>query len=400
MRSITQENNNTNLTVIDAVMGSGKTTFIINQMNENKDVNYIYITPNLSECDRIVRACPELDFKHPSDDKGTKLKDLQRLVETEENIVSTHALLTHFTKETLELLRNRNYHLILDEAIVPCMKHIISDNDIDVLLKSGYVGLSNDGITLRWLEDKPKYDFKYFYEYKLIENENLVMFDFNQSKKEKKVFIWELTPSLFESFLDVTILTYQFEGSYLRSYLDVKGISYIIDTDTIKATNKIGHLINICEHKELNKIGTHKQSLASSLKNDPKKCKQLGTNISNYVRNIMKAKANEILCTTFKGAWKNVKGKGYATTFLSHNTKATNDYAHKTVLVYGLNRYMDVPVKQYLVSQGVDVNEDLWALNEMLQWIFRSAIRNGKPIDIYVPSRRMRELLLEWCEHN
>lgn len=395
-----QQNSNTNLTVIDSVMGSGKTTYIINQMNENKDKNYIYITPNLSECDRIADACPMLDFKHPSDDKDTKLKDLQRLVENEENIVSTHALLTHFTKETLELLKNRNYHLILDEAIVPCMKHIISDNDIDVLLKSGYVGLSDDGVTLRWLENKPKYDFKYFHEYKLIENENLVMFDFNQSKKNRKVFIWELTPNLFESFLDVTILTYQFEGSYLRSYLDVKGINYTIDTNTIKATNKIGHLINICEHKELNKIGTHKQSLASKLKDDPKKCKELGTNIYNYVRNIVKAKSNEILCTTFKGAWKKVKGKGYATTFLPHNTKATNDYAHKTVLVYGLNRYMDVPVKQYLISQSVTVNEDLWALNEMLQWIFRSAIRKGEQIDIYVPSRRMRELLLEWCKHN
>jgi len=341
-----------------------------------------------------------LDFKHPSNDKGSKLKDLQRLVENEENIVSTHALLTHFTKETLDLLKNRNYHLILDEAIEPCMKYRIETTDIEILFKSGYIGIADDGITLEWLQDRPKYDSKFFYEYKLIENENLVVFDFNDSKRDKKVFIWEMTPSLFNSFMSVTILTYQFEGSYLRSYLDIKDIKYTVDTSTLDRGLKLGQLIRVCQHKELNKIGKHRQSLASSLKKDSKKCKELGTNIYNYVRNIVPTKASDILCTTFKDAWKKVKGKGYATSFLSHNTKATNDYAHKTTLVYGLNRYMDVPVKKYLESQGVDVNEDLWALNEMLQWIFRSAIRNGEPIDIYVPNTRMRELLLEWIEHN
>jgi hypothetical protein len=388
--------------IYDAVMGSGKTTFIINQMNkmENRDRKWIYITPNLSECERIDNACPMLDFKHPSNDKTSKLKDLQKLVENEENIVSTHALLTHFTKETLELLKNRDYHLVLDEAIEPCMKYKIQSTDIEILFKSKYVGLSDDGITLEWLEDRPQFDSKFYYEYKLIENENLVMFDFNESKKNKKVFIWEMTPSLFNSFMSVTILTYQFDGSYLRAYFDIKNIKYTINTKALDRGIKLGHLINICEHKELNKIGRHKQSLASSLKKDPKKCNELGTNIYNYVRNIVPTKANNIMSTTFKDAWKSVKGKGYATSFLSHNTKATNDYAHKTTLVYGLNRYMDVPVKQYLESRGVTVNEDLWALNEMLQWIFRSAIRNDEPIFIYVPNSRMRELLLDWTEHN
>lgn len=34
----------------------------------------------------------------------------------------------------------------------------------------------------------------------------------------------------------------------------------------------------------------------------------------------------------------------------------------------------------------------------MIQWIWRTAIRDGKEIDIYVPSRRMRELLEQWIE--
>jgi hypothetical protein len=39
----------------------------------------------------------------------------------------------------------------------------------------------------------------------------------------------------------------------------------------------------------------------------------------------------------------------------------------------------------------------------MLQWIWRSAIRNGKPVELYLPSRRMREILEAWireCEED
>jgi hypothetical protein len=42
------------------------------------------------------------------------------------------------------------------------------------------------------------------------------------------------------------------------------------------------------------------------------------------------------------------------------------------------------------------VSEESFALGEMVQWIYRSQIRNGKPITVYVPSRRMRELLIDW----
>ena len=45
------------------------------------------------------------------------------------------------------------------------------------------------------------------------------------------------------------------------------------------------------------------------------------------------------------------------------------------------------------------VSNRLFALQEMLQWIWRSAIRDGKPIDLYIPSERMRSLLVEWLDY-
>ena len=41
-------------------------------------------------------------------------------------------------------------------------------------------------------------------------------------------------------------------------------------------------------------------------------------------------------------------------------------------------------------------DEDKYALSEMIQFIYRSAIRNNKDIYVYIPSKRMRNLLYEY----
>ena len=51
-------------------------------------------------------------------------------------------------------------------------------------------------------------------------------------------------------------------------------------------------------------------------------------------------------------------------------------------------------------------NSDMWALQEMLQYIFRSRIRGNencktledRRINLYVPSKRMRTLLENWLD--
>ena len=54
-----------------------------------------------------------------------------------------------------------------------------------------------------------------------------------------------------------------------------------------------------------------------------------------------------------------------------------------------IKRYVNISTEQ----------EQMWALSEMLHWVWRSAIRNGKKITLYIPSKRMRELLLQWLNN-
>ena len=52
----------------------------------------------------------------------------------------------------------------------------------------------------------------------------------------------------------------------------------------------------------------------------------------------------------------------------------------------------------FFSKRGIKVSQDEYALSEMIQWIWRSAIRNDEKIYIYIPSERMRNLLKNWLD--
>ena len=37
-----------------------------------------------------------------------------------------------------------------------------------------------------------------------------------------------------------------------------------------------------------------------------------------------------------------------------------------------------------------------YALSEMIQWIWRTQIRNGEPVCVYMPSKKMRVIVERW----
>ena len=59
---------------------------------------------------------------------------------------------------------------------------------------------------------------------------------------------------------------------------------------------------------------------------------------------------------------------------------------------------MNVNEKKFYTKHGINVDEDAYALSIMVQWIWRSAIRDGDEIYLYIPSRRMRTLLEKWID--
>jgi hypothetical protein len=55
-------------------------------------------------------------------------------------------------------------------------------------------------------------------------------------------------------------------------------------------------------------------------------------------------------------------------------------------------------VRSYFDEQDIPTSEDLYAISTLVQWLWRSRIRQEPrlPITVYLPSERMRGLFLEW----
>lgn len=403
-------NNTPVIKVVDSIMGSGKTSAAINLMNEQKETNFIYITPYLDEVKRIKGATNrkfyEPEYYQNNKLYNSKFDSLHALLSEGKNVVSTHALFKRSNRETRELIYNGNYTLILDEVMDVVEKLQIKKNDLEGLYALGLV-YEKDGYLL-WNEDKTEWDSRYNDIRDMALNYNLI-------KYKDNVLIWTFPADIFKSFKEIYILTYQFNAQIQKYYYDLHNIKYeyYIATNkdnTYQFTNKpdnysekefkqqLKRKINIIEHDKLNRIGDEPFSLSKNwFKNssDPVLL-QLKRHTENYYRNIVNSKANENIWTTFKDYKGKLSGKRYTRAFVSLNTRATNEYKDRFNLAYLLNRFPNTVIDNFLISKGIKIDKDYYAISECLQWIWRSRIREGKEINLYIPSHRMRTLLIQW----
>ena len=114
-------------------MGSGKSQYAIQKMNEDKDNDYIYITPYLDEIKRIRENCKSRKFVEPKENEEhrifTKSKSLKVWLKTNANIATTHSLFKIIDEETKALLSASNYVLVLDEVMDVVQQIPLSKSD-------------------------------------------------------------------------------------------------------------------------------------------------------------------------------------------------------------------------------------------------------------------------------
>lgn len=75
------------------------------------------------------------------------------------------------------------------------------------------------------------------------------------------------------------------------------------------------------------------------------------------------------------------------------STRATNKLGKRTHIGYLVNRFPPPEYSHFFSSKGIKFDGEGFALSEMIQFIWRSAIRNNKEIVLYIPSQRMKRLL-------
>lgn len=393
--------------ICDEIMGKGKSSAFINYMNDHAEKRFVYITPYLDEVDRIIGGCKARKFQRPvpRNNEG-RLNDIHRLLEEGQNIASTHAMFKKYTEETVQLIESGGYTLVLDEAFSVVSDLDLSVGDIAVLKASSLIDV--DGTAVNWA--RPEIDDTRYQDVRdTAESGSLFLYD--------GVFMfWQFPADVFKAFDEVFVLTYMFSAQMQKHYFDIHGIAYdFIYTDKVDGKycvvdyknisphqRELVNLVHIIDHEKLNDIGEKDFSLSSTWfqrrkPSDPR-VDELRSNISNYFKHIVPSKSNLALWTVFEQRKDWVKGKGYTGGFEACNMRATSKHRNRKYLAYCINLFMNPFYKKYFLSQGADVDEDKYALSEMVQWVWRSAIRDGKEIWVYIPSKRMRTLLTKWLD--
>lgn len=412
--------------VVDSIMGSGKSSSIINYMNENQHKKFIYITPYLDEAERIKKSCRDLNFIEPSDKlpefNFSKTEHSMYLIREGKNIASTHAMFKLYTSEMCEQIRSGGYTLVIDESVDVFTKAEMSKGDINVLLDGGYVTFDENTNTYKYTGKE--YDGKKLKDiFKMLRCNELIPVD-------KDLYYWSLPINIIKSFKDIYVLTYLFRYQDLYYYLKIYDVNFkflnaMYDnneckykfTDNLavkpKYVKHIQNLINIIDVDKLNEIGDEYTNLSvnwfkknkydKKVKNDKlhndNKVELLKNNIYNFMRNYNSDKPSEQkMWSTFKESRHHLRGNGYASGYTTFNQRATNELRNKSVLNYSVNIFTQPDKIKYFKKYDLDFDENGAALATMVQWIWRSAIRDGKEIWIYIPSSRMRHLLENWLE--
>lgn len=399
--------------IVDDIMGSGKSTWAINHINQNPDKKFLCIVPLLSECERFKEKT-DIDIIDP-EKWGSKWKNFRWLVENDKNIVTTHSLIKMMDLDMLELLKSKNYVLMIDECLDVLDTYKISKDDLKIIFNEKLVSLDEDGF-LVWNEERKPYKGVYGDIKRLCSFKSLMGFKKENSDELARIIMWNFPVDFFKCFDESYIFTYLWEGSIQKSYFDIHGIKYekyMLDYDRqliphckeieYEKRRNVADLINIYDGK-FNKIGMKigkSNPLSKSWYEDKRKknrsiFSQLKNNTENYFRTVTKTKSIDNMYTVFKPYCKYVKGKGFANGFVSCNARGTNEFKDKKSLAYLINFFMSPDIKQFVEHYHIEFDDNLFSLSALLQWIWRSQIRDGNPIDLYIPSERMRELLKIW----
>jgi len=432
------------INVIDAVCGAGKTSWAIQYINESTEKmkqlafgedheKIIYVTPYLHEVERIKQAT-NIGFVDPEaiNGKGSKMKHFRALINAGQSIVTTHSLFKKLDLDTLDLIEEAGYTLIMDEVANVMEQYNIDNDDLEVLIRDGMIEIEDDG-TVVWLDDD--YKGSRFYDIKILaESENLTYID-------GVALYWTMNTRAFEAFEEVYILTYMFDGQQQCFYYEAKDIKFkkfsvtnidgryeLIDYDPqLEKRKELYDLLNVYEdstngngrpstlnsnYDSREKLTVQQQQFLLSSgwfdKASDKDLKQLKNNLNNYFSKVVPTSNDSLYWTTKKSmtpTLKNPKCKFNKNddrrkdNFLSFNARAINSYGHCTAMAFVYNRFVNPMEKRFFQSYGVEINENALAVSDLIQFLFRGAIRNGEPMNCYIPSERMRNLLKNWAEY-
>ena len=434
-----QTNNLKHVEVLDVLMGSGKSyaslRYIEGMALADKQVKWVFCTEFLSEI--ATRTVENEQAKHlwrtpEKVGEETKMDDFINLLE-EPNvqlIAITHVLLKQASTNVVvqKLVADNGWCLFLDETI-ECISAYGGITYAEFMWHKDEGRISIDDSAygrVQWLDDSVlDYDTKEMAIGRMLKAQDNLYAHING----KQLSLVTIAPkTMFTMWYRVILSTYQFEDTLMDAYFKMKQIEWKPCTDIVcyRVTTKEDVKKNITMIKKYDKAWYY-TPFSSGWYGD-KATSDDYAELNNTIRNIgnaygCKGKPELFGYTLPKSALgkqtdkRKIQPKGYKHTeclvdsdgtvikgsvckkrsgHIPCNARASNEYASKVVMVHAYDRHPHVSVINYLRGVGVQYSKERFALNELLQWLWRSAIRNGEPIHVAILSNRMRTLFLSW----
>lgn len=410
----------TKIELLDSIMGSGKTQGVIQWMLNNPQNKYLYVSPMLTEVEeRIPTACQALEFTYPcTEEYKTKGQHLLKLLEEGCNVSFTHSLFTDLTKQHLALIRKHEYVLVVDEevAFIEPYKGNYSRDDIVSLEKAGHIRVEEDNlgrVVWQWYDDNEMNDTAYS---KLKRMSDLGML--YCAKRDRKIMVVHLPIELVQSSRRVILLTYLFNGSVMESFMDLKGIEIVPFKEVVppKTTKdvltKAKSLITFIDTTTTKAVSNLSMSSTWYSKNaTAADLEKVSNAIFSVYRKFGDKESFIFTAPKSLADYEYVKEERLKRNIIHKKmpkdvdwiycgTKATNMWSHKSIAVHAYNRYVNTAIKAYLQDYGTPPDDDMFALSEMVQWIFRTCIRNDEPLQLCILNNRMKGLLCNWLNGN
>ena len=413
--------------VVDARMGTGKTSAAIQYMNDHPGKRYLFVTPFIDETKRVQCACPDLHFWIPngrlSEYEFRKSSHLRALVEDGANIAMTHALFKMCDGDVVKMITEKKYVIFIDEVIDVFTPLAISNSDIKIVTDSGWLKGGGTGEQTNYeyfeVDAEKRYQGGLFNDlFVLAKSHRLI--NISEAGSKNRFYFWALHKELLALSDEVYILTYLFDGMPMKALIEMNHIPYeyigvakddegayrFTDTPTADSAPFLKDLIHICDNDRLNAIGDRDTALSATWTKsavshmDDGRIVRLRRNLNTFFRNYVPAdiKVDGRLWCTFKEAMGKVRDKGFYHSSLAWTSRATNNYRDRSALAYCVNVYLNPNIQNYFAMNGVNIDPDKYALANMVQWLWRGCIRSGEEMWVYIPSRRMRNLLIKWLD--
>lgn len=404
------------LTIIDFPCGLGKTSTLLSILEAHPGLKVLIVVQTLSEVERIRSSLSKDRIyapEEPSSAYRTKGEQIEPLVHEGKSIVITHNLY-----ERAGILANEgafsHYNVIIDE--VPNAISV-SELTLDPLsfhefyIRPGYCSLREDGLVS--LTDKgsaEKVRLQAALDEKLINNirSGRLYYD------GKKQFIQTIPTYLFTHAESVTVLTFMSKGSMFLKFLEKKKIEYqIVTTSKCNQQFQQSAKENLTVHdmSALTNV-SFSYNKQTSYRANSKEVKSIRNALKNLrQRKLAKVDLRSLMITCAKENWFSFSRGRFdesksglfsinsrlfeGANWVPNTTRGTNKYVHCTHAVYLYEQNANPILLNWLDANDTEFRSN-YALTEMIQWLWRTRVRRNQPVDVYMPSKKMRAIIQDW----